>query len=383
MLRARCLLPLVCCSIAIAQATHFVGAGGFATIDVALAAAAPGDIVIVGPGAWPGFTATRAVTIRAATPGTAMIGGSCSVNGGAGVVHLVDLDLAFLSLTNATCVVDRSRVVGSSGTIGHCVSATGSTLRLVDSVIGSHGTPPSIAAFGVSVGLWTSASVLTAVDTTIIGRDRDSYGWSAMVGGGSGVVLTNGSTLHASRVVIEGGDGWSTTSYPPGSAVTASNSTFWIADSSLRCGHALGAGGTALGCPVVGTSGRLTRCTYAPTTCPPSVPTAGPLVGAHRVAPLQSGAAFQIDFKVEPNEFVGVFASLQTSHGTIPVLEQPVGLGLGSLFVLDLLLADGLGNASGTWLLPAATSNQSLWLQGLTTAAVPMQVSPPVGGIIR
>jgi hypothetical protein len=74
---------------------------------------------------------------------------------------------------------------------------------------------------------------------------------------------------------------------------------------------------------------------------------------------------------------------LGTAHFTIAELEQPGALDLGSMFVLGALLADGQGLARGSWTLPPATSNLRLWLQGVTTAALPMQVSPPVGGVIR
>jgi hypothetical protein len=367
-----------------AQATHVVGPGGFGSIDAALAAAAPGDIVMVAPGTWPGFTATRAVTIRAGTPGTAFVGPACYVDNAAGVVHLVDLDLTFLSVTSSTCVVDRCRVVATPVTIGPCLGAIGSTVRLLHSHVGSHGTPPVMPLFVPQAGLYASGSAVTAIDTTIVGRDRDSYAWTAAIGGGPGVHLANSSTLHASGGSIEGGDGYVAAQYPPGSAVVALNSTFWIVDASLRCGRALGVSGTPrLGCPVVSTAGRLARCTFDPTTCPPTVPTSGAMVGARLAAPMAAGAPFQVDFHVEPNEFVGVFASLATAHYQVPGLEQPGALDLGRLFVLGVMLADGQGLASGAWSLPPATANLQLWLQGVTTAALPMQVSPLVGGVIR
>ena len=93
-------VPWVLTGITLAQATHFVGTGGFAAIDAALTVAAPGDIVMVSPGTWPAFTATRAVTIRAVTPATAFIANTSAVNAAAGDVHLVDLDMVWLTVTN-------------------------------------------------------------------------------------------------------------------------------------------------------------------------------------------------------------------------------------------------------------------------------------------
>jgi hypothetical protein len=132
------------------------------------------------------------------------------------------------------------------------------------------------------------------------------------------------------------------------------------------------------------TSGRLARCTLQPSSCPaPGVPTNGPLLAVHRPAAPQAGAPFQLFFTAEPNELVGVFASLGLATSTFSELEQPVALDLGTVIALDLLVADGLGQATGTWNVPAGTANLSLWLQGVTPNAPPLQLSTVTGGVIR
>ena len=59
---------------ALAQATHVVGPGGFAQVQNALQVASPGDVIVVLPGFYLGFTANIGVTVVAAVPGTVTLG---------------------------------------------------------------------------------------------------------------------------------------------------------------------------------------------------------------------------------------------------------------------------------------------------------------------
>lgn len=99
--------------------------------------------------------------------------------------------------------------------------------------------------------------------------------------------------------------------------------------------------------------------------------------------PLQAGSPFQIEFQVEPNQFVGVFASLGLASLALPEFEQPSALDLASLINLGIVVADGPGQATGTWALPPGTANLQLWLQGVTTSALALQLGPAVGGVVR
>ena len=74
------LIAFSCTAAVAAQTTHVVGPGGHAQIQAALAAAAPGDVVIVHPGNYPSFQCTIGVTIRAAVNGTAFVIGSSTAN---------------------------------------------------------------------------------------------------------------------------------------------------------------------------------------------------------------------------------------------------------------------------------------------------------------
>ena len=93
---------------------------------------------------------------------------------------------------------------------------------------------------------------------------------------------------------------------------------------------------------------------------------------------------FALEFRTEPNGFVGVFASAGLDTLTAPQLEQPVWLSSATCFALDMLSADANGLATGSWSVPAGTyfAGERLWLQGFS-GPLPMQTSPVVGGIVR
>ena len=373
-------LPLLLPTTGRAQAILQVGPGGLPTIDAALAIAVQGDIVLVAPGSYPAFHATVGVTIRAATPGTVFVAIGSQVNCPGQTACLADLDLRFLTVGGSTCELDGCTVTGISGSNGPCLTALNSQLRLVRSVIGGPGEPPQFA-FITQAGIYADATVVSAVDCTIQGRERDLLGYFAA---GPGINLVNGSRLHGSNLDLRGGDGATTSYAQPGSALVANASTFWIADSTLRCGRALGVAGTPrIGCPVVGTGGRFARSSFDPVTCPPSVPVTGTMMGIGMGTPMASGAPLQIDFLVEPDEWIGVYASPATADLVLPDFEQPIAIDLNGLFFVGLLIADGSGQATGQWLMPPGFTNTQLWLQGVTTTAWPFQLSAPVGGVIR
>ncbi|HEX5054820.1 MAG TPA: hypothetical protein VFZ65_23790 [Planctomycetota bacterium] len=373
-------VPLLFAPWLAAQTTLIVGAGGFATINAALAAAVPGDIVLVQPGSYAGFQATIGVTIRGAVSGAAFVTSQSSVTNAGAPVHLVDLDLKFVSVNGSTCSLDRCRVTAIQSFGGSCLSATNAFVHLADCAIGAAGDPPQVGIF--SYGLFAAASTVGAVDSTIRGRDRDQLSFS---GGTAGLYISAGSTFHGSRLLVRGGDGAANSANPPGPALYASvDSTVWISDSTLSGGVATNLGAAPWQCPVDAADGRLVRCTLLPATCaPPVIAQTGALLGVHRAAPLLAGAPLQLDFHAEPNQFVGVFASFGIASFSFFELEQPTSLDLATLFPLSVLVADASGFATGTWLVPPGTQDQALWLQAVTPGPLPLQLSPLTGGVVR
>jgi AraC-like DNA-binding protein len=113
-----------------AQTKHVVGPGGFATIDAAITAASPGDFVLVQPGSYAGFRATKSVTIRAASLGTVFVTAGSLVTASVVFVHLLDLDLKFLSVDGCTCTLYRCRVTATQGLNGPGLAASNARVHL-------------------------------------------------------------------------------------------------------------------------------------------------------------------------------------------------------------------------------------------------------------
>lgn len=100
------------------------------------------------------------------------------------------------------------------------------------------------------------------------------------------------------------------------------------------------------------------------------------MIGVQRQVAPQAAAPLQLTFRAAPNEMIGVLASFALAGATLIELEQPVGLDLGSLFALDVLLADSSGVANGSWLLPPGTANLALWLQAVTPGSAAAAAEP-------
>jgi hypothetical protein len=151
-------------------------------------------------------------------------------------------------------------------------------------------------------------------------------------------------------------------------------SAVWLSDCTLV--------GGAAGCAIEATNGRHERCVLTPpcTTLP-----SGFVLGVHRVAPLTNGAVFTVAFRLQPGMAVGVFAAPTFASQVHAELEQPLLLPASSAFASTVVIADAQGIASASWLVPAGPQfvDRTLWLQGFSGFAFPLQASPLVGGVVR
>lgn len=366
-------------AFAVAQTTHTVGPGGFAQIGAALAVAAAGDTIVVQPGNYSGFTVGVGVTIRAVTSGTVFVQSPITVNCPfPQCAHLIGLDASEVMVLSAACTFDDCRVVPLPLHTG-AVRANQAVLSFQDCVLGtSFGS--QLAFAGTASGLFAAASVVSAVDTVFLGRARDTYYFPAS----PAVYLMSGSSLHASRCTLRGGDGVSTVPSSMAPALNASSSAVWLTDSTLSGGRPYNLPGQPpVACPVFATIGRLSRCTLQPATCPPPIPTNGSGVGVHRTAPWRANTTSGVDVRGAANTIVGVFGSNDIDAFVVPLLEQPCQLGFATLVPITLLLTDGNGDASVAWTVPPGTAGLSLWLQLVADGNAPLQTSPVVGGIVR
>ncbi len=378
-----------------AQATHLVGGtGGLPDIGAALAIAAAGDVIVVQPGTYPHFAVSVGVTIRAATPGTvdvvfdpALVPAACWNNGYCAMLqgptrfqlppgataHVVGLN--FLPFTmwvngpfNLVEISHWVHVVGGRVTCDACtfqadaapalVATNGAAVHLQQCTL-------AVVAGPVLAALDASDANVTAVDCTVTGN-----------GAGAALRLQS-SVFHGTSVTLTGG------TYPGGGgpAVQAdAASALWIADATLRGGNGGGV------CAVAGAANaRIDRTVLLqPASCAGA--TAGHLLGVGRPQPLAAGMPFGLVFRTAPGGVVAVFAS--PGLATTPfagVLAQPASLGLSGLIDAGTLIADAAGIASVSWAIPAvpALVDQTLWLQGLSGSTFPLELSPPVGGVVR
>lgn len=341
-----------------AQSVHLVGPGGFATIQAAVDAAAPDDIVHVQAGTYFSFTVTKSLRIRALGPvtlGTSILQpGHVVVQAPAGAtVDLVGFDMMSLTVTSGRATLDTCTVRNGT-TVQHA------SLHLQSCVL-SGGTRALLA---------TQADV-TAVQSSFVGP---STGFSVA----GPLIDLDGSRFHASSCHTASTFVFQSVLL----CVRATNGArAWFADGSIGftpAGH----------CPLqvsADSQVRIDRTIYsAAPGCPQ--PIAGPLLGVQRSSPLLLGQTFQTTFRGEPNTFVVLYAS--PFLGTVdfgPLLEQPSWLDDQHSFVVTVLLTDAAGEAPVSFPVPSGPgiADLTLWLKGLSGFALPLQVSPPVGGVAR
>jgi hypothetical protein len=136
--------------------------GRLRDIDAAIAAASPGDVLVVMPGTYPGFAVTKGVTIRPASSGTVTFASSAfppyiSAQIPPGQIgHLVELQLPVLIVTGG-----RLGVVDCSVGPNH-VTVLGGALVVLN---GCTVTSTNAVAGAVYVD---QQSELVAVDSTIV-----------------------------------------------------------------------------------------------------------------------------------------------------------------------------------------------------------------------
>ena len=363
------------------QATLVVGGtNGFTQIRSALAVAQPGDVVEVHAGTYAQFTANVGVTIRALVPGTVTIVPDpafygpcllCSLEArtllappAGQALHVAGLTFVnsapgsvqtWVEISSGRVTLDQCAVQGAALAPSRCLLVQDAAAHLQDCTVSYQAYASGFA------GIQAVDSVVTAVDTRV-----QAFG-----------PFTNGHCLRLSDTTFQGsrlalaGIGES--------CVVASGAPVWISDSQLS-------GGGANHCVVDGAV-ELARCTlWPPAGACGLTGTGAPLLGVHRPTALAAGATFQLDFQAAPSAFVLVFAGAElatVSWG--PLLAQPSWLHEASSFPVTVLLTDVQGAASVSWPIPSGPgiTNQKLWFKGLTGWELPLQVSPPVGGVVR
>lgn len=382
---------------AVAQSTLSVGPGGFSQIRDALAAAQPGDTLLVQPGTYAHFDATIGVTIRAAVPGTvgvvydpAFTPPGCQMSlvcmSTEGPTHLAPpsgqplhvIGLNFLPTATPIGILNAfHRVAIDSGTVtmDDCVirSAGSSALSVTGAVVSLQGcTIRNESANGVlTSGALLDGATVTMIDCTVIGGPAAP----GLYPGGDGLRVLQ-SSLHASGLLVRGGSSQLQVGAP---AVRAAGGTIWISDSQIEAGN------SSCAITVTGSDMQLARCNVVNTTSACSQPATAPLLGVHRPQPLTLGGTFVLEFQTEANGFVFLSASPDLIGAPLPETVQPLSLHPASLVFAGVFFADANGVASGAWNVPnnPALVDATLWFQGATGFSFPLQMTPVAGGVMR
>lgn len=371
-----CLLPAFAVGI---PAQHVVGPGALPQISSALAIAAPGATIHVLPGTYAPFAVSIGCTIRALTPGTVTINPlgalvDTTIAPPAGqTVHLVgltfDVSNSLGSTTSTAVAITSGRV-----TLDQCTmtSPYAAPLRIQDATVHLQGCVVSAnAQVTTHPGMHATNARVTAVDSTFRGSPV-SFAFLPNVGQ-PGVDLV-GSMFHASDCEIRAG------LVPWALALQAAGGQVWVTDSVVSTYG--GCAFNALGGAVV----VIARCTLGNGLSVCTTPPSGDLLGVSRPAALQNGSTFALTYATVPNGYAAVFASQELDALTIPGLHaQTQWLGGPGIVNLGVVFADPQGHAGASWPIPAGTwlIDQPLWFQGVTGFALPLQLSPVAGGVIR
>ncbi|MFY9342024.1 MAG: hypothetical protein WAT39_06025 [Planctomycetota bacterium] len=355
---------LICCLgiAAPAQTTHLVGPGGYPQIGAAIAAASPGDIILVQPGSYSLFATSKALTIRATVPGAAIVppgfGGIVLQPPAGQTVHLVGMHLCLTVVGSGRATFDGCRIDSPSSQLAVLNAAA----HLQDCVVRSY--PPSIPAFHTVPALKGTNAELTVVNSTIEGGDSAPF-----VNPGVAVELVN-STFRGSQLALRGGNG---TPVMPAIQADAASSV-WISDSTIDS--------DAPACPIAAANGRHDRCVLTP-NCG-SLP-AGFVLGIDRPQPIQNGAPFLLHLRASPGSAIGVFVDHALATSLHATLEQSLLLDPTTAFSGGVWIADQNGSAIAAWAVPAGPAfiDLAVWFQAFTGPAFPLQASAIVGGVVR
>jgi len=354
-----------------AQTVHTVGTpAGFADIQPAIAAAAPGDIIMVHPGSYGDFNMQIGVSIIAVQTGTVTITSAfhnvISIPAGqAG--HFVGVNLERPLLIGGHVTFDQVRM--ESHQIG--LRMLGGTCHLQDCTL--RALPFLDLGGNPSGAIEAHGGTITAIDCNLTGGTALDLGGSP-IGGRQAIWLESGVSFLGSGLSISVGPG------PNSSAALYSESpNVWLNDSLIISAPPI--------CAIDSPAAECDRCIITgPCTTGPGQPIGhGPVLGVQRNTPLFAGLPFTIDFLAQPNEFVLVFGSHGLATTPYPELAQAFLLDPVTCFPAAALVADATGHVSASWNVPSAPLpvGSQVWLQGVAGFAFPLQTSPVVGGLVR
>jgi len=396
---ARSLPSLLLLSPSGAQTTRYVSGGGNA-LDQAIAAAAPGDVLVVAPGVYFPFQLAKGLTIHA--PARATLQGqypstpqslSLTIPAGqeariSGFDFLLTSTPGFPGLRGSTVVGAGSRVAFEDCNLSGDFYSPALTLGPSSEVL--------LNRCGLGGTLLVTGATVVASDTTIRG-------------GNAGIVFRFGpwvareavnlqGRFQGERVVAKGGDGVGAPLPGYGGAtaiVVGGGSELWLDASQVNGGD--GPGPAAGGTGILNASPRRVRLARTQvaggTGTPPGVPITGPAdlnapsIGVTTSSPFPAvGAPFGITYSALPFDPIFLLVSRDLPVVSVPIVEQPIrGPGSPYYALLGVGVADAQGQLTFPLAIPADPALQylSVWFHGIGGLSLPLQAAVPVGGVVR
>lgn len=376
-------LPLLALPLA-AQSTLHVGPGQtYADIPAAVAAAAPGDRVLVAAGNYSPFDLDKGITIRADPIGA-----------------VVDVILAGTPIACAVPAGQQAYVEGltlrSPITVDLPANATAAgvvSLVAVDSYQQITVTDATLALRDC----WVSGSVTDGI--SLLGNANLSAVQCEIRGGNFGSPFVppprgigadgNSKLLLGDCAVFGGISGFVHSVTGVGNGVELfGNATAWFVDSTLQ---AVAGSHPAIGLltlstvPVTLERTQVLDNTGAGQAWQGAVQT-GLLLGVSSTTPLARGTTFQLAFHTRPGLPVLVHVAFGLGGSiTAPFLVQPDFGFVSASFPIAVLIGDPQGQAGLSLPLPnsAAIQDLPLWFRAWTELALPVQLSPVLGGLVR
>ena len=385
-----------------AQTVHVVGPGGFAQIHAAIQAATNGDVIVVQSGTYEPFTLTKDLTITAAPSATVAV-----------VPPIVGITV-LQPPTRAALVGLRFRPV--IGFLYHPVQVLSGHVTMHDCVVeGTTSPATSLTVQNAAVAMqrcrifggpmptgsttvFAGGNALAVVHGSVAAVDCEFRGGQLgfdSIGVGGHALLVDDAVVHLVRcAAFAGGNSALLSTYPGGNGVhVATTSSVWIADSVVQGGNGHATAGDAAIANFGTTAVVIARTTLtAGPGNPPGPVTIGPLVTGpllgHRstTAPFVLGQTWQLDLRAAAGTSVLVVGSDRLAVATtIPLLAERAWLAPANLFVLGVGVTDATGALLLTLPLPTTPSllHTTWFVQGVAGLAAPLEVSPPVGGVVR
>lgn len=354
--------------VSVAQTVHIVGNGNYPTMQAAIDAAAPGDIVQVGAGIYPAFQLAKPLTIAAEPSALVQIVTSGSIDFDLQLgdrVHLGGLDIQASAITVHGGIVSAER----------CTIRTDLGLQLVDCVM----TLRWSAAGGQNgSGVLVQDAHLHASDCSFSsaagGLDRIEHGAVKVIGNSACHLAL--CSLHGAWPLLPNKPWPSTGLLAP--TATAANARIWLVDCNFVGGYQpSGLQGPALAVPSVAASrARAHRCQA--TGIVVGNLELGRVLGVHTPVDLQIGGTFTTRMLGEPGHPLLLYVGTETlGLVPLPLVEQPA-LQFADMVVLGTILADAQGAADFALTVPNNPSLRHLqvWWRGLDLHTMPWQATP-------